>query len=64
MSTPNGAAQKWRKSSYSTGDGGNCVEVADGLHGVVPVRDSKDPQRRTLVVPVSSWVALTSTVKR
>lgn len=31
----------WRKSSYSNGSGGDCVEVADGVPGVVPVRDSK-----------------------
>lgn len=24
------AAARWRKSSYSNADGGNCVEVADG----------------------------------
>ncbi|GAA3039865.1 DUF397 domain-containing protein [Kitasatospora sp. NPDC127116] len=32
----------WRKSSYSNGDG-DCVEVAEGIAGMVPVRDSKDP---------------------
>lgn len=32
---------RWRKSSHSNGDGGHCVEVADGLPGLVPVRDSK-----------------------
>ncbi|MFF4174543.1 DUF397 domain-containing protein [Streptomyces sp. NPDC001750] len=31
----------WRKSSYSNGDGGDCLEVADGHLGLVPVRDSK-----------------------
>jgi hypothetical protein len=31
----------WRKSSYSNGSGGECVEVADGQPGVMPVRDSK-----------------------
>lgn len=30
----------WFKSSYSNG-GGNCVEIARGVHGTVPVRDSK-----------------------
>ncbi|MFB6951197.1 DUF397 domain-containing protein, partial [Streptomyces niveus] len=30
----------WRKSSFSGGGNGNCLEVADG-HPVVPVRDSK-----------------------
>ncbi|MBZ6195542.1 DUF397 domain-containing protein [Streptomyces olivaceus] len=31
----------WRKSSHSNGDGGDCVEIADGVAGLVPVRDSK-----------------------
>ncbi|WP_416875724.1 DUF397 domain-containing protein, partial [Kitasatospora sp. SC0581] len=34
----------WRKSSYSGGNGGNCIEVAPGFPGLVPVRDSKDPR--------------------
>jgi hypothetical protein len=30
---------RWRKSSYSGGDGGeDCVEVADGVPGIVPAR--------------------------
>lgn len=31
----------WRKSSYSNGEAGDCVEVSDDLPGAVPVRDSK-----------------------
>ncbi|MFL4494855.1 DUF397 domain-containing protein, partial [Streptomyces sp. VTCC 41912] len=34
----------WIKSSYSGDNGGNCIEVAPGFPGVVPVRDSKDPR--------------------
>jgi uncharacterized protein DUF397 len=34
---------KWRKSIRSGGNGGDCVEVARNLPGVVAVRDSKDP---------------------
>jgi hypothetical protein len=33
----------WRKSSYSNGTGGECVEVSDTHPGVIPVRDSKRP---------------------
>ncbi|MFD3329436.1 DUF397 domain-containing protein [Streptomyces sp. NPDC058701] len=33
---------RWFKSSYSD-NGGNCVQVAVNLAGVVPVRDSKNP---------------------
>ncbi|MFK0296597.1 DUF397 domain-containing protein [Streptomyces sp. NPDC090442] len=32
---------RWFKSSYSD-NGGNCVEVAANVPGVVPVRDSKN----------------------
>lgn len=31
----------WRKSSYSGGNGGACVEVAD-QDGMILVRDTKD----------------------
>ncbi|ALO08339.1 hypothetical protein AQF52_2745 [Streptomyces venezuelae] len=44
---------RWRKSSYSDGDGGNCVEVLDDVPGVVPVRDSKNPTGPALLVPVT-----------
>ncbi|MFD4716858.1 DUF397 domain-containing protein [Streptomyces sp. NPDC058423] len=53
----------WRKSSYSNGDGGACVEVADGLLGVVPVRDSKLPDGPVLVVPAGAWAAFVTAVK-
>jgi uncharacterized protein DUF6879/uncharacterized protein DUF397 len=33
---------EWRKSSYSGNNGGNCVEVASNLTGIVAVRDSKN----------------------
>ncbi|WP_432071981.1 DUF397 domain-containing protein [Streptomyces wuyuanensis] len=53
----------WRKSSYSNGSGGDCVEVADGLPGAVPVRDSKLPDGPVLVVPASAWAAFVTAVK-
>ena len=34
----------WRKSSYSGGNGGNCVEVAALPDDSRAVRDSKDPE--------------------
>ncbi|MFG2104002.1 DUF397 domain-containing protein [Micromonospora echinaurantiaca] len=51
----NGA--RWRKSSRSSGNGGNCVEVADNLPGVVGVRDSKDPIGPALVFAPAAWRA-------
>ncbi|MEU6888299.1 DUF397 domain-containing protein [Streptomyces viridosporus] len=45
----------WRKSSYSDGGANNCVEVADGCPGLVPVRDSKVPDGPVLVFGAVSW---------
>ncbi|MGA4842028.1 DUF397 domain-containing protein [Streptomyces sp. G45] len=45
----------WRKSSYSDEHGGDCVEVADGAHGVVPVRDSKIPDGHVLFIGAPAW---------
>ncbi|GGN60628.1 hypothetical protein GCM10012285_58850 [Streptomyces kronopolitis] len=53
----------WRKSSYSNGDGGDCVEVADDLPGIVPIRDSKDPHGPALIFPVAAWSSFVSAVK-
>ncbi|WP_055591045.1 DUF397 domain-containing protein [Peterkaempfera griseoplana] len=53
----------WRRSSYSSGDGGECVEVAVGLPGAVPVRDSKDPQGPALVFRGEAWAAFVAEVK-
>jgi Domain of unknown function (DUF397) len=50
-------AGPWRKSSYSNDSGGECVEVADGLPGVVPVRDSKNPTGPALLVNARAWQA-------
>lgn len=58
------AAAKWRKSSYTNGDGGLCVEVADGLPGFVPVRDSKAaPHGPALVFPVGAWDRFVTALK-
>jgi uncharacterized protein DUF397 len=45
----------WRKSSYSDGQGADCVEVADNLPGITPVRDSKNPHGPALVFPTPAW---------
>ncbi|AEM86167.1 DUF397 domain-containing protein [Streptomyces violaceusniger] len=54
----------WHKSSYSSNGGGACVEVADDLPGIVPVRDSKDPDGPSLIFPNASWAAFIATLKR
>jgi Domain of unknown function (DUF397) len=45
----------WRKSSFSSGNGGACVEVAANLPGVVAVRDSKDSAGPALVLAPETW---------
>lgn len=57
------SAAQWRKSSYSGPDGGNCLEVADGLTPVVPVRDSKNSDGPALVFGARAWSAFISRVK-
>ncbi len=53
----------WRKSTYSGPQGGDCVEVADGVAGVMPVRDSKDPEGPALVFGADAWTAFVAEVK-
>lgn len=53
----------WRKSSYSGQNGGNCIEVADGFPGAVPVRDSKEPYGPALVFAADAWSAFVADVR-
>ncbi|MEU1884415.1 DUF397 domain-containing protein [Micromonospora sp. WMMD987] len=46
---------RWHSSTRSSGNGGNCVEVAGNLPGVVAVRDSKDPDGPTLTFTPTAW---------
>ncbi|MEQ4303931.1 DUF397 domain-containing protein [Plantactinospora sp. B6F1] len=55
---------KWRKSTRSNSTGGNCVEVADNLSGVVAVRDSKDPGGPALAFGPEAWRAFVSDLTR
>ncbi|MDJ1136095.1 DUF397 domain-containing protein [Streptomyces iconiensis] len=45
----------WRKSSYSGPTNDNCVEVADSILPLVPVRDSKAIERPALTFGVNAW---------
>ncbi|MEQ4301202.1 DUF397 domain-containing protein [Plantactinospora sp. B6F1] len=58
------AVPRWRTSSRSNGQGGNCVEVADNLSGRVLVRDSKDRQGPTLTFGPAAWRAFVDTTAR
>ena len=61
--TPDLSTAAWRKSSYSDGGDNNCVEVADGYVGLVPVRDSKIPDGALLVFGATSWASFLTQVK-
>ncbi|MFB7383620.1 DUF397 domain-containing protein [Kitasatospora purpeofusca] len=52
----------WRKSSYSN-NGGECVEIAPDMPGLVPVRDSKDPSGPVLAFPSDAWSAFLAAVQ-
>ncbi|MFF4690142.1 DUF397 domain-containing protein [Streptomyces sp. NPDC001307] len=53
----------WRKSTYSSGEGGECVEVAVA-GGAVHVRDSKQAVEGGPVLRVgpAAWAALLETM--
>ncbi|MGX7757603.1 DUF397 domain-containing protein [Streptomyces angustmyceticus] len=53
----------WHKSSYSGGSGGNCLEVSDDHPGIVPVRDSKDPDGPALAFRAPAWEAFIEGIK-
>ncbi|GAA2342780.1 DUF397 domain-containing protein [Streptomyces caniferus] len=55
---------RWRKSSYSNGQGAECIEIADGHAGAVPVRDSKNPHGPACVFAEAGWSAFVEAVKR
>jgi Domain of unknown function (DUF397) len=54
---------EWRKSSRSGGNGGQCVEVAANLPGIVAVRDSKHPDGPALVLTPDAFAAFTDAIR-
>ncbi|MCM2578716.1 DUF397 domain-containing protein [Streptomyces meridianus] len=56
-------ALAWSKSSYSGGEGGECVEVA-ASPGTIHVRDSKDKQGPQLSFTAAEWAAFVSYARK
>jgi hypothetical protein len=57
-----GAFLTWRKSSYSSGGTGDCVEVANSVHGVA-MRDSKNPDGGVLTFTPRDWRSFLGRIK-
>ncbi|MFC7965730.1 DUF397 domain-containing protein [Streptomyces cinereoruber] len=55
-SNQNLTGARWRKSSYSSDTGGNCIEVAD-LAAHIAVRDSKNPEGPTFLATPAAFTA-------
>ena len=54
-------ALSWRKSSYSGGNGGQCVQVA--APGRVLVRDSNNPDAGRLGFSAQAWREFAARIK-
>ncbi|MET7379002.1 DUF397 domain-containing protein [Streptomyces sp. NPDC005526] len=63
MSRPDLHDAVWRRSHYSNQAGGDCVEVATGTPGIVPVRDSKALHGPALFFEAGSWTAFIGGLK-
>jgi hypothetical protein len=69
MHTPDLSRAAWRKSSYSNGSGGSCVEVATLASPAsltaqhIAVRDSKDPGGPVLTFTAHQWLQLITSIK-
>ena len=64
LSTASASPVAWRKSSYSGGGSGNCVEVAGTPRRVVAVRDSKNPAGGAVTLDGPAWRSLLSAIQR
>ncbi|MFF8472250.1 DUF397 domain-containing protein [Streptomyces sp. NPDC015414] len=54
---------RWFKSSYSNEDGGNCLEAAAHIPGLIPVRDSKRPDGPALLIGAAAWAPFVDALK-
>lgn len=60
------SGQNWRTASYSSENGGECIEVADGTRSIF-VRDTKERNlgnaRTVLSVTSEAWVTFTGSLR-
>ncbi|WP_067454287.1 DUF397 domain-containing protein [Actinomadura macra] len=62
MSAQDLPSGEWRKSRRSSGQGGDCVEVASFIP-MIAIRDSKDPEGPRLVFGAGAWRVFAQQVK-
>ncbi|WP_328318032.1 DUF397 domain-containing protein [Streptomyces sp. NBC_00388] len=62
--TPDLSTAHWHKSSYSDGGQTNCVEIADNIPDLIPVRDSKVPAGPALLFPGPAWGCFIEAVRK
>ena len=53
----------WRKSTYSGGNGGECIEVASTSERLIAVRDSKNPSGPKLLISSPMWQVFAQRVR-
>ncbi|MEU6847705.1 DUF397 domain-containing protein [Streptomyces sp. NPDC046716] len=63
-SKPDLTSATWHKSTYSGGSGGDCLEVSQDYPGLIPVRDSKNPEGPKLVLRAAAWTAFVDDLRR
>lgn len=56
------AKRVWRKATYSSGSGANCVEVAV-LPAGIAIRDSKNPSQPFLAVTADVFARFIGSIK-
>jgi hypothetical protein len=54
---------RWFKSSYSSGEGGECIEIAPAS-SAIHVRDSKDTGQGGFAVAPTAWAAFLGLARR
>jgi hypothetical protein len=53
---------RWRTSTYTGANGGNCVEVGHAGH-LIAIRDTKDRGGPVLAISAAAWQQFVATVK-
>ncbi|MFI1018075.1 DUF397 domain-containing protein [Streptomyces sp. NPDC020965] len=67
INTPDHTGFEWVKSTYSGGEGGQCVEWSPAHAtdtGIVPIRDSKTPDGPILTLSPTAFTGLVEFARR